>query len=84
MFDRTHAFDAPVYIHAADRQWVARPDDSVVFWDGDTLVIAGGLTLVNAGVHFDGGQVLRWADGEGATGRCSRGDNLQVVSTAAG
>src|ERR1700733_35987 len=67
MIEGAHAFDAPVYIHAADRQRVARPDDSVRFWDGDTLEIAPGLTLVNAGVHFDGGQVLHRApDGDDA------------------
>jgi hypothetical protein len=69
MIEYAHAFDAPVYIHSKDREWVARPDDSVVFWDGDTREIGEGLTLINAGVHFDGGQVLHWAadpDGEGA------------------
>lgn len=64
MIEWAHAFDAPVYIHVADRQWVARPDDSVVFWEGDTKEIGDGLTLINAGVHFAGGQVLHWQDGE--------------------
>jgi hypothetical protein len=69
MIEWAHAFSAPVYIHAADREWVTRPDESVVFWEGDTREIADGVTLINAGVHFDGGQVLHWAsdpDGEGA------------------
>jgi len=73
MIEWAHAFDAPVYIHAADRQWVARPDDSVRFWDGDTLEIGAGLTLVNAGVHFDGGQVLHRAPAGDDAGRCSPG-----------
>jgi hypothetical protein len=59
-------FDAPVYLHAADRQWVMRPDDHVVFWEGDRTELAAGLTLINAGVHFDGGTVLHWESGEGA------------------
>jgi hypothetical protein len=80
MVDWAHAFDAPVYIHAADRQWVARPDESVMFWEGDAHVIAEGLTLINAGVHFDGGQVLHWADGEDGHGALFSGDILQVVS----
>ena len=80
MIEWAHAFDAPVYIHAADRHWVGRPDDSVVFWDGQTREIGDGLRLLNLGVHFDGGQVLHWADGEGGRGALFSGDILQVVS----
>ncbi|WP_269750647.1 hypothetical protein [Microbispora sp. ATCC PTA-5024] len=77
MVEWAHAFDAPVYVHAADRRWVGRPDDAVVFWEGDTREIGEGLTLINAGVHFAGGQVLhrRTADG----GTLFSGDILQVV-----
>jgi len=79
MIEWAHAFDAPVYIHAADRQWVARPDDSVRFWDGDTLEIGAGLTLVQAGVHFDGGQVLHRAPGQDDAGALFSGDIFTVV-----
>jgi hypothetical protein len=79
MIEWAHAFGAPVYIHARDRQWIARPDDAVVFWEGDTREISDGLTLVNAGVHFDGGQVLHWAGGEDGQGALFSGDILQVV-----
>jgi hypothetical protein len=80
MIEWAHAFNAPVYIHAADRQWVARPDEAVVFWEGDTHRIGAGLTLINAGVHFDGGQVLHWADGEDGKGALFSGDILAVVA----
>src|SRR5260370_1232811 len=63
MREWAHAFDAPVYIHEADRRWTARPDDAIVYWQGDTREIGDGLTLINAGVHFDGGQVLHWSGG---------------------
>ncbi|TYK45407.1 MBL fold metallo-hydrolase [Actinomadura decatromicini] len=76
MIEWAHAFDAPVYIHAADRRWVARPDDAVVYWEGDTHELAEGLTLINAGVHFAGGQVLHWRDGRAVFS----GDILQVVN----
>ncbi|MBF8186065.1 MBL fold metallo-hydrolase [Nonomuraea sp. K274] len=76
MIEWARAFDCPVYIHAADRRWVARPDDAVVFWEGDTHRLTEDLTLINAGVHFAGGQVLHWAQGEGAL---FSGDILQVV-----
>lgn len=75
MIEWAHAFDAPVYIHEADRRWVARPDDAVVFWEGETHSIADGLTLINAGVHFEGGQVLHWRDARALFS----GDILTVV-----
>ena len=69
----------PILLHAADRQWVMRPDAAVEFWDGDTKPIGPGLTLVRLGGHFDGGIVLHWADW--SKGRCVvlSGDILQVV-----
>jgi glyoxylase-like metal-dependent hydrolase (beta-lactamase superfamily II) len=76
MIEWAHAFNAPVYIHEADRRWVARPDDAVVFWEGDTHGLADGITLINAGVHFDGGQVLHWRDARALFS----GDILQVVN----
>ncbi len=79
MVDWAHAFDAPIHIHAADRAWVARPDDAVAFWEGDTLEIGDGLTLINAGVHFEGGQVLHWRDGENGRGALLSGDIFTVV-----
>jgi hypothetical protein len=79
MIEFAHAFDAPVYIHGKDRQWVARPDDSVTFWDGDTREIGDGLTLINAGVHFDGGQVLHWAADPDGRGALFSGDIFTVV-----
>ena len=84
MIEWAHAFDAPVYIHAADRQWVARPDDSVIFWEGDTREIGDGLTLINVGVHFDGGQVLHWAGAPGGGGALLSGDICRWWRTGAG
>jgi glyoxylase-like metal-dependent hydrolase (beta-lactamase superfamily II) len=58
MVEWSHAFDAPVYLHEADRQWVMRPDSSIEFWSGATKELWNGMTLINAGGHFDGGTVL--------------------------
>jgi hypothetical protein len=79
MIEWAHAFDAPVHLHEADREWVARPDDAVVFWRGDTHEISDGVTLINAGVHFAGGQVLHWRDGAAGRGALFSGDIVQVV-----
>jgi len=56
------AFDAPVLLHAADREWVMRPDDAIELWEGETRELGSGLTLVRCGGHFAGGTVLHWAD----------------------
>jgi glyoxylase-like metal-dependent hydrolase (beta-lactamase superfamily II) len=80
MVDWSRAFGGvPVYVHEADEQWLGRTDDVVELWRGDTLEIGDGLTLVNGGVHFDGGTVLHWAGGEDGQGALFSGDILQVV-----
>jgi hypothetical protein len=61
MVEWAHAFGCPVYVHADDREWVLRPDPSVVFWEGEQRELAPGLTLLRLGGHFRGGQVLHWA-----------------------
>ncbi len=71
--------NAPVYIHAADREWVVRPDPAVVFWEGETHTIGEGLTLICCGVHFAGGTVLHWAGGASGQGALFSGDIFQVV-----
>lgn len=73
-------FDAPVYIHEADRDWTGRPDPLIEYWSGDTHQIAPDMTLINAGTHFPGGTVLHWnGDPEGA-GALFSGDIFMVVS----
>ena len=79
MIEWAKAFDCPIYLHAVDRQWVMRPDSAIVFWDGETKVLNGGVTLIRCGGHFDGGTVLHWPDGAGGKGTILSGDILQVV-----
>jgi glyoxylase-like metal-dependent hydrolase (beta-lactamase superfamily II) len=80
MVEWSRAFGgAPIYLHADDRQWVMRPDPAVVFWEGETLELGPGLTLLRLGGHFAGGQVLHWADGAEGRGVLLAGDILQVV-----
>ena len=69
------AFDAPVLLHAADREWVMRPDDAIELWEGETRELGPGLTLVRCGGHFAGGTVLHWAAGNALLS----GDIVQVV-----
>lgn len=69
----------PVYLHADDREWMMRPDPVVRFWEGETLELGGGLTLVRCGGHFAGGTVLHWADGAEGRGTLLTGDIIQVA-----
>lgn len=81
MVEWSRAFgDVPIYLHAADRQWVMRPDKAIVFWDGETKALGDGLTLVRCGGHFDGGTVLHWPRGAEGKGAMLTGDIIQVVA----
>lgn len=80
MIEWSRAFDAPVYLHAADEEHVMRPDPAIEFWSGETQALGEGLTLVHCGGHFAGGTVLHWAAGADGKGVLLSGDILQVVS----
>jgi glyoxylase-like metal-dependent hydrolase (beta-lactamase superfamily II) len=72
---------APIYLHAADRQWVTHPDEAIVFWEGERLdpLPGSGLTLVHCGGHFAGSAVLHWPAGAEGRGVLLTGDTIQVV-----
>ena len=78
--DWARAFDCPVYLHAADREWAMRPDSCQQFWDGETKTLWDGVTLVRCGGHFEGGTVLHWAGGAEGKGIVCSGDILTVVN----
>lgn len=81
MIEWSRAFgDVPIYLHAADQQWVMRPDRAVNFWEGETKPLDEGLTLVRCGGHFAGGMVLHWQGGAGGKGALLTGDIIQVVA----
>ena len=80
MVEWSHAFGgAPVYLHAADREWVMRPDPAIRFWEGEAEPLGGGITLVRCGGHFDGGTVLHWAGGAEGRGALLSGDIVMVI-----
>src|SRR6266567_4925716 len=68
MVEWAERFDALIYLHEADRQWVMRPDKRVVFWTGETHPLLSDLTLVRLGGHFQGGTVLHWPGGANGQG----------------
>ncbi len=80
MVEWSRAFGGvPIYLHAADRKWVMRPDKAIVSWEGESRALAEGLTLIRCGGHFEGGTVLHWAGGANGKGALLTGDILQVV-----
>jgi glyoxylase-like metal-dependent hydrolase (beta-lactamase superfamily II) len=80
MIEWSHAFDAPIYLHADNQPWVMRPDEAIRYWDGETQTPLPGLTLVRCGGHFPGSTVLHWAGGAGGRGALFTGDTIMVVS----
>jgi glyoxylase-like metal-dependent hydrolase (beta-lactamase superfamily II) len=71
--------NCPVYIHAADAEWVQHPHPAVNLWEGETLEIVPGVTLIHTGGHFAGSQVLHWPAGHGGAGAILTGDSITVV-----
>jgi hypothetical protein len=74
MVEWAKRFDCPVLLHAADAEWIMRPDPVVELWDGETRDLGEGLTLIRGGGHFAGGTMLHDARG---TLLC--GDIVQVI-----
>jgi hypothetical protein len=81
MVEWSRAFgEVPIHLHAADRQWVMRPDKFIAFWGGETKPLGDGLALVRCGGHFEGGTVLHWQGGASGKGVLLTGDIIQAVA----
>jgi glyoxylase-like metal-dependent hydrolase (beta-lactamase superfamily II) len=70
----------PVYIHRDDAEWVMRPDPAIRFWEGETLELLPGATMIRGGGHYSGASVLHWAAGAQGRGALFSGDTIQVVA----
>ena len=79
MVDWAGRFDAPIFLHTADREWAMRKSSRIRFWEGTMLSWWDGLTLINCGGHFEGGAVLHWPAGANGKGALLTGDIIQVV-----
>lgn len=69
----------PIYLHAADRQWVQRPSQVIRYWEGDSLRLSDTLELIHLPGHFDGSAGLWWKNGPRSGGSLFAGDAIQVV-----
>jgi hypothetical protein len=79
IIDWADAFDAPVYVPAADQAWIMRPSKRIVVWEAETIEPLPGLTLARIGGHFDGAAVLHWPAGAEGRGALLTGDTVTVV-----
>lgn len=80
MVEWAERFDASIYLHEADRQWVMRPSERITFWSGESYPLKEGVTLHRLGGHFAGGTVLHWQQGAQGRGTLLSGDIIQVVT----
>ncbi len=65
----------PVYVNAADADWVMRPDPVIEQWS-DTLVLTPALTVIRVGGHFPGSAVACWTEGADGRGVLLAGDTI--------
>ena len=79
MVDWAERFDAQIFLHTADREWVMRKSPRIRFWEGTTLSLWDGLTLITCGGHFEGGAVSHWPAGANGKGALLTDDIIQVV-----
>lgn len=77
MVDWANSFNALIYLHEADKQWVMRPSERIRFWSGETQPLLEDVTLIRLGGHFAGSTVLHWAN---EAGILLTGDTIQVVA----
>jgi glyoxylase-like metal-dependent hydrolase (beta-lactamase superfamily II) len=81
MVEWSRAFDnVPIYIHAGNREWAMRPDQAIVFWEGETRQLLDGVTLIHCGGHFPGSSVLHWRDGAEGRGALLTADTIYTVA----
>lgn len=65
MAEWSNTFNAPVYIHSYDQQWVLNVPAKLHYWTGDAQQLFGGIQLILSGGHFRGYQVAHWSSGPG-------------------
>jgi glyoxylase-like metal-dependent hydrolase (beta-lactamase superfamily II) len=80
MVEWSEYFSAEILLHSADREWVMGKSSRMRFWEGTTLPLWDGLSLINCGGHFDGGTILHWPAGANGKGALLSGDIIQVVA----
>ncbi|WP_242919995.1 MBL fold metallo-hydrolase [Pontibacter liquoris] len=78
MTDWADVFDCPIYLHAADRQWVMHPSERIHFWQSETIALWDDMALVQTGGHFAGATIL-YHPRFGEKGALFTGDSIFVA-----
>jgi glyoxylase-like metal-dependent hydrolase (beta-lactamase superfamily II) len=82
MVEWSEAFGgAPILLHQADREWVARSSPHIEFWKGEELHLADDVRLIHCPGHFPGSSVLYWSKGPEDKKILLAGDSLHVTQT---
>ena len=74
------AFNAPIYIHEDDKEWVTRPSERIVFWSGESLELEEGIIIHRVGGHYKGATILEWKNGSNQNGILLTGDIIRIVA----
>lgn len=67
----------PVFVAAADRHWIRRPDPVIQLWEGTEEVLPG-VTMHQFGGHFAGSSMVHWLAGAQGQGVLFAGDTVGV------
>lgn len=78
MVEWADAFDVPIYLHAADAEWITRPSERIMLWEGETLSLTPDIELIHLGGHFTGGTALLWKQGAEGRGSLLTSDVIHV------
>ena len=74
----SHAFgNAPVFVAAADSEWIRRPDPVIRLWEGRVELLPG-VAMHQCGGHFAGSSVVQWPAGAGGRGALLTGDTIAI------
>lgn len=79
MQDWAAEFNAPIYLHSDDQQWIVRSSPAIRLWEGESLSLSPQIRLLRLGGHFAGGSVLHWSTDGGVL---LVGDIIQVTPGA--
>lgn len=78
MVEWAERFEAPIFLHDRDRQWVMHPSDRIQFWSGSEIALNPDVTMHHVGGHFAGSSVLLWKIGANGKGALLTGDTVSV------
>lgn len=80
MVEWAERFNAPIFLHELDSQWVMRPSERIQFWSGDLLKLLDDITIVRLGGHFPGSTIFHWPKGADGRGVLLTGDTISVAA----